>query len=408
MHLRKQNVLALVVSLLAVGLLTGALPAQPPGKGQPPATSSQDAPGLTVVPGSGVEASGPSAGRITLGIIDPVATPHIERTFVVRNDTKAPLALLRVQPSCGCSTATTDGTVPGILKPGQQMHIHVVIDTTHLQPGRITKYVWVLGNHGGFPLATLEMTGSLAASTAFSPAVIDFGRVPAGTSRSLRITVSLTPRLLASGARPVLVSSNPDVRVTQEMPATAAAQTSKQPISLIYRVSLSPRAHLGLLSGRLSFVNRAASAPTPSAVPVPASTGAETPIDGVFAPVAGEVVGEVSVVPSMLMFGTVPGGKAATRSVLLYGASAAALQDLKLTPAQPWLSARLLPVRPNTPVSPLRSQAPGQPERPSLQLEVTLRSDAPAGTVNSSLTVVTRSGQQLVLPILGYVAALTP
>src|SRR5262245_47868018 len=103
---------------------------------------SQDSPGLTVGPGSGVEAGGPSAGRITLGIIDPGATPHLERTFIVRNDTKTPLALLRVQPSCGCSTASTDGKVPGTLQPGQQMHIHVVIDVTHLQPGRLTKYVW--------------------------------------------------------------------------------------------------------------------------------------------------------------------------------------------------------------------------------------------------------------------------
>ncbi|MFN0060223.1 MAG: DUF1573 domain-containing protein [Planctomycetota bacterium] len=66
----------------------------------------------------------------------------VRHTFKVHNDGNAPLRIQQVKPGCGC---TSKSFTPEI-QPGGEGEIELVVDTTRLHEGNLTKYAQVLSN----------------------------------------------------------------------------------------------------------------------------------------------------------------------------------------------------------------------------------------------------------------------
>lgn len=271
----------------------------------------------------------PGTDRYDFGIQSVAQTSPIEHTFLLRNAGAKPLTVDHIQPSCGCTTALADGAAEGtatVVNPGGQLRVHVSVDPGHLSPGQITKSVWIFLRDQSSPAATLLVTGTIRPAASFSPAVINFGQVKAGATPFQTVTVTLDPSLASAGHVPQLVSSDPAVTVAPRPAASAG--------SWAYIVSLSPKAHLGVLSGSLSLV-----------------TAAVHSTDGSLSssvPVIGTIVGDVTASPASVAFGTVKVGKVATQQIFLSGATPTALSNLTVRAVGTYVTARLRPPAPGS------------------------------------------------------------
>jgi hypothetical protein len=349
-----------------------------------------------------------NSSRHDFGKVSLLDQPEIAHLFAFRNNSDHLLVLAHLQPSCSCTDAVvTIGnataysrqgaenvqTLPSIA-PDQQFFVCVSVNTAHLAPGPIFKSVAIFVRGNTHPAFTLEMTGTLLPVVAFTPAFIDFGKATSAQVHPQRLTVSLDARLAPGGHWPVLTSSNPDVQITPlptEKPRSP--QTSRHTLlARSYQLTLSPRASLGPLSGRLSFAPTASdSAPHP----VP-GVDLQAPLTEPSALLLGEVTGDVSASPSSLAFGNTQPGAAVTRSVLLTG-SPVELSALKVASDSPWLMPRL---KVDTHVFPGGARASAVRE-----LDITLSPDVPVGTLRSNVTVTLSNGQRLLIPASAYIAS---
>lgn len=357
---------------------------------------------LMVVGQNGVTTSGPNAARYDFGKVDPIVRPQLEHTFTLRNQSAKPVVISRLQASCGCTGVflgdqnVRSGNAERTVAPGEQLDVRLSVDVTRLRGGKLHKPVWVYLQDGAMPAVTLEMAADLLEVVSVSPPQLNFGRVVAGAKPAQTVTVTLDPRL-ANGA-PALTSSSPDVLVAPtdtKAPTTTASDGKPQSVVRTYTVTLSPRAGLGTLSALLSFAPRPTNTP-PAALAVPSPSTATLPalLAGVQVPVAAQVEGSVSAVPTTLVFGTITKGQAATRQITLVGVSPDALKKLSVASGSPWLSARLRASEP----------APSEPPvSPTMLLEVTLATTAPPGGVQAQVTVTTAQGERLVVPVMAYV-----
>ncbi len=310
-----------------------------------------------------VGAVGPNAytAHIELGAIDPLAQPGLERTLKIKNTSSEGVRVTRLLTSCGCTDLKWNGQPmegPVTLPAGATAEIGVKMDVYKLHPGAQTKYISILAEGAAQPVATIEVAVTVRALVSFDPPGVTFGRVSYGEARSVTLRANVDPRLLR--ARPPLVSSDPDVSV--------------QPVSggRAYRLVLSPRASLGMHNGHVSFA-------------APEKAGVErTILSMVSLPYQVEVQGRISVQPAFVVFGAVAAGREATQRVTVTGADPVALEGLGVTPAAPWLAASLTPTH-------------GDAMKSTLDLQVLAA--APAGSHQTRVTLVTRDGQRLIIPV---------
>ncbi len=127
-HRRQRGaILTLLLVVLAVaGPLAAGETATPPATAAPPASA---------VPLTAVEPT------FDLGTL--VKGDTVIHSFVLKNTGKEPLTIERVAPSCGCTVAEFDKTIP----PGGEGKVHVDLDTMTLNgPGSVTTEVYVKGH----------------------------------------------------------------------------------------------------------------------------------------------------------------------------------------------------------------------------------------------------------------------
>jgi len=342
--------------------------------------------GLTVVAADGVKSKEPTFGVKDFGVVDSLAVPNVEHNFILRNDSPAPVMIARLQASCGCTSVLLGeaNETSKTLAPGEQVKVHAAVDVSRFR-GAIHKTVRAMGADDT-TLATMEISAEVKEPISFSTNQVDFGSITAGTARSIPLTVTLSPSLLAKGTVPKLVSSNPDVQVTPVAATALAAGLREQK----YTLTIGAKAPIGPLSGNLSF---ASPPPTGAAATTPG------PLDSVFqaatVPLSGEVVGHITATPRMVFFGT---GQDAKQQVTLDGSSPLTLKNLKVTSASPWVTARLIP--------PASGKAKGAATTPTrVTLELSLNSRAPAGNLDTQVLVTTQEGERLRLPVSAYVVA---
>ena len=127
---------------------------------------------LTPLAGSRVAAmpqAQPPTARYDFGTRAAADQSPLAQTFTLRNDGKASVAVSRIEPSCGCTTAVLSGdqTIPFTLKPGQSVSIEVSVSPGRLAPGPAHKTIWVYtSDDDNHPAALLEVDGSIEAGAA--------------------------------------------------------------------------------------------------------------------------------------------------------------------------------------------------------------------------------------------------
>ena len=360
---------------------------------------------LTIVKQAGTLETGAGALRCELGTVDAVETPQLERTFVLRNSSKEPVVIERVQSSCGCTSAligpanTSGKSEAQTVQPGAEIPIKVALSVTHLNPGFTNKFVWVYVKGEVRPAVTIELTADIKACVSFSPRVLEFGRLQAGTSHSVTLTATIDNRLLKGLPEPQLACSNPDIIVTARPVSVQNLTVDGRAVSLFtYVVGISPKSRLGVLTGSVSFFLTLPQAPNarPGRAPVETpQTVAAVLITAPTVPLSGEVVGKISAAPGSVVFGNIRAGAPIIREITLSASDADALKGLRVVSDSPKVTAELKPSEP----------AAGQKQ--VMTLVVRMNADGVSiGAFQSRVTVETSDGQRLVLPVFAYVGAL--
>jgi hypothetical protein len=335
----------------------------------PAATPTTPPSPLTSV-GDTVKPEAPNAVYFDFGTLSLARTEPIQHDFKLHNSGTTPVSIDRVQAACGCTTAMPDNGTPGNYKPiepDKDVTIHVSVDPGHLYAGAIDKMVWIFVPGSSNPAVTLHMTGTMTAGATFTPTILNFNTVPAGAGATQKLTVAFDTSAYGPNP-PDPISSNPDIKVarTTDAPKTAAANQ----IERTYNISLSSHAHIGPLQGTIAMPNK---------------TDSARPGIGPSVFVTGTVAGDLSAAPQSVAFGSVTMGKSVTQQIVLTGSSPKALQGLKVRCGNKTLSGAVKDVQAKSAV-----------------LEVTF-SPAAAGAMQSQVSLITRNGQELDLPVWAWV-----
>jgi len=344
-----------------------------------------------------------STGTYKFGMVTQKRSEPIVHDFELRNDSKNPVTIDRIQPQCGCTTAViknqrTAGDGP--IAPGALVKIHVAVDPSHLIPGSVAKNTLVYIKGQTDPAATLVMSGAMQALASFLPSSISFGDVPAHETRSASLTVIYDKELLKDGPLPVPKFGRPITGmrlVPAEAPEaddpkvkTAGADLPKDfmgsdTIKKYYKVELTPDAVIGNSFASLALES------TPKSGPLTAFTS-----------ITVNVVGDIQASPNSVAFGTVGEGTTQTQRLTITGKRAENTKKLAIKSDNDHVSVKYIPVPKNTfAVMQVAGTPNAQPELGTV--EVTLKPDAPSGPLQAKVTVKTTDGQLLELPVWAYI-----
>jgi hypothetical protein len=347
-----------------------------------------------------------SMATYDFGTISQGRTEPLVHDFLLRNTGKSSVTIDRVQPQCGCTTAVLQAGNGNTVAAGQTVKIHISVDPGHLIPGEARKNVLVFLQGQPQPAATLVMAGNMQALASFSPSLINFGDVRVRESRAAVLTVTYDRSLLKGGklpepklarelpgiklepasgpddaggiAAPAAVPAPPDVDLT---PAPMGPDTVKK----YYRVVVTPDARIGntFVTVSLAGTNRAESF-------------------SAFTSIMVNIIGDIQASPNSLAFGTVGQGTTQTVRFAILGKPAANTRDLKVATDNAHVTARYIPATANTTVA---LTAPGMPAMPSQlgTVEVSLKPDAPAGSLQAKVVVTAADGQALEVPVWAYI-----
>lgn len=209
------------------------------------------------------KASTTATARFDFGRRSVLDTTPITHTFVLRSQSKGPLTIDRLQPSCRCTTALLEGNrgAPFTLAPGQQISVRVLISPGDALPGFFEKEVYVFAAGDSVPTATLQIAGTLTPPVTFQPTTLDFGRVTAKDARSLTVTVFVDKRLLSPGQTIRLRCDNADILITESLGPSLPLIAKHFGVFETYNVRLSPHARPGPIRAILSVVPGGGAAP---------------------------------------------------------------------------------------------------------------------------------------------------
>lgn len=384
---------------------------QPPQDGKLPAPAKDVKPAgweqgvrLGLVPEANLKVGAEGASIYDFGAADRFLHPTLTHTFTLRNDGKAPVLIDHIQSSCGCTSAllvANGKEATGYkLLPGKTIAIKTAVDTSKLAPGTLRKFLWVMMPNETLPSYIIRLDADIQGVVTFTPAAVEFGRVESGETPAQTLRVSLDKRLVEAVGGVKMVSSNPGVHIRLVPPADTPLPGSNG-LTLIrnYAITLSPEVPRGVLSSTLSFVPLKSTVAANKNNNRVAAETAMTFLSSLTAAVTGEVFGAVSARPGTVVFGPVTQGDTTTRRITLVGKTEAALENLKVTSSSTWVTAKVsVPPAPK-PIP----NAPVQKLPPMRLLEVTLNPQAPAGALQTSLTLTTQGGEELILPAFGYI-----
>ncbi|MGE5234731.1 MAG: DUF1573 domain-containing protein [Acidobacteriota bacterium] len=245
----------------------------------------------------------------------------IKASFLVKNTGTAPLEIPQVRPTCGCTVASFDKTVP----PGGTGKIDAEVDTTGFN-GPITKALLVFSNDPDNPQVNLVIKADVRAAIEVLPRSLLRFNVLQGEPATEKV---------------VLVGSNGlQFKVT-------GVDTAGGPYKVTYRqlegkelvpeqkgsqwevtVNVPADAKEGMLNQKITVATDAAKAPT-----------VDLNVSGVVRPI-------VQVIPGQINFGTVPGDAPVGRNVILINnrqGSQLELTDVKID--NPNFTTEVLPLQ---------------------------------------------------------------
>lgn len=109
----------------------------------------------------------------------------VEHEFVIQNQGDAPLEILNVKTSCGCTAAKPqDSTVP----PGGETKITAKL-SLHGRQGELSKTITVTSNDPVTPSLVLTLKGTVTAPIMYEPRVLNFGKVLSGSAAPQKLVL---------------------------------------------------------------------------------------------------------------------------------------------------------------------------------------------------------------------------
>ena len=201
--------------------------------------------------------------------------PQIAQTFVLRNDTQAPIDDLQIKLGRPASTQVfvsqfnADHQSPErvepnrplpTLHPGRIIKIDVVVTLTALSSGRVRAPLTLYRRNFPQTFAVLEVAGMLLPEILFAPNLIEFGNGPAGQARSVLLRIGFDPDIAPRGSAPQLFCTNPDVMIAalgaEKQPLPELPMQGERPKAIhAFRLTLSGNAPLGPIAGQVSVIS---------------------------------------------------------------------------------------------------------------------------------------------------------
>ena len=184
--------------------------------------------GLRVLAEGGIKPADSNYGFYDCGLVNALMQSDVQQTFLLRNNGNAPLTGLRLLRSLpagmqvlaavagqkrAAPVPLTMDTVLPPLPPRQTLTLFVSLKLGGRPGGALRETVLLTLPGQSHPVAAVEMRADLVPLAAFSTPAINFGRLAAGQSRVVPLTLTLNPRLAPLGSTPRLYCSNPDVRI---------------------------------------------------------------------------------------------------------------------------------------------------------------------------------------------------
>lgn len=353
---------------------------------------------------------------------DKYAFHGIEHTFVLTNPTSHTVTINELKPSCICidkdyitddqhtQTLKIDeiqGVFPDVIDlpltvtPGGQVKVFVSIDPQSIFPGHVLQSVDVMVQGQEKPAATLQISGLLQSGVSFSQDLLDFHKVTAGKVASILVSITLDRRIHRFLPDDIILeasSNNADISVTRIVPFNktdkkklphlnairlAAPKNILQDFAsdtkLVYRIDLQPTARIGIIMGSLSLI-------APKFPNLLLLVNAHIPF-------AGEVVGDITASPSLVVFGNVHIGTEATKTVTI--TTDHPNEQMHLTSSNPNILLKMIKHESST-----ESFQGNQ----VWDLEVKLSSKTHIGVVEDKVIITTSSGQHITLPVFASVS----
>jgi hypothetical protein len=313
----------------------------------------------------------PQPAQYNFGQINQGAATPIKHNFILKNNNAAPVTVVRIAVSCGCTTAVAGGgvTLPDVLAPGKEIEVDTSIDPLRLFAGPVEKSVSVYIRGQSPPAAVLEITGISVPAASFSPDLLNFGDVAYGDGASVSLTATIDRGMVPS--LDVIKFETTDSDITAEKVSTAPFGANEE--TVVYKVKLSQTPFIGLINGTVSLM-------IPNGV-----TGLS--VIGSSVPIQGNVVGGVGAAPESVTFADVPAGQETTQHVLITGIAASDIPKVGLFTASPLIELRF---------------EPADPAAKALKLDIVLSSKMNVGSLQTQAIITAPDGEKIMLPILVF------
>jgi hypothetical protein len=187
----------------------------------------------------------------------------IRHDFTLKNTGTAPLEILEVRPSCGCTTA---GDWPKLLKPGESGIIPIQLKTDNFR-GQITKTVRVKSNDPKNPQSVLQIKGKVWTPIQITPDYASFQRLKGpdvSATKEIKITNFTDDPLMLTNIK----SSNPKFKPILE--------TLRHGKDFVLRIKTVPPLQYGL---NRAYITMKTSNPDMPSISITAHANVSKPIE---------------------------------------------------------------------------------------------------------------------------------
>lgn len=281
----------------------------------------------------------------------------VEHVYKVENRGYDILKIEKVKPSCGCTAIIlTDSLIP----PGKAGEIKATFNSGSYS-GKVMKSITVFSNDQDTPVHKLTFSGEIIEDISVKPRNIDFGSVSSGK--------------IAEKTATITSETGHDFKINKITPSSPFIDTSiteEEDGKYIVKATLKDNLKIGRFSGQIFLETNSLRQPKTSI------------------PFFGEIVGDISVYPQRIYYGTVTEGKELTQKVFVkIHENGIKILSTKLIPD--YLSAKIDERYNNN--------------NPHCMIEITLHKEAVAGKLNGLLELYTNSKNQPVvkIPIVGEI-----
>ncbi len=299
-----EAVVIAVLVLVGAGVIAGfyfvnnSQPVTVPAVSQPVSPSETDTTSVTppvkkavspkdVLMGPKIEFS---TSEVSFGTIDPYKLRKADIT--VRNDGDETLVIDHLRASCGCTTPSIDQKS---IKPGDETVLHLELNPQHYGGPAPRIFVMVKSNDSIRPVSRINLSADITPEYTIDPKIIDFGRVPSGSTPEQVIHVD---QKLDETLQIEKIEKTADGVETSLKEIAPDEKTGHKRYEIHVRVK--PDTEPGPLAGEIGIFTNIKRISVDSVV------------------VKGEVYG-IETVPSIVHFGLVSPGKKQVATVLVTG-----------------------------------------------------------------------------------------